>query len=157
MNTIYEVYKDVASSRSSYAIFLECRGSWWRKEVSRRCFCYHELKWVQRHLVYRGMTCSGPIIQYSHLHVYWDIWFDSPGHFGAQCLAQRHFNMQTRGIEPDNKMLALPLSSRLFSAHHAARLLISSRYALAALSGMWPLMEVSSSYLIEFSWVQSWV
>ena len=28
MYTIYEVYKDVASSRSSYAIFLECRGSW---------------------------------------------------------------------------------------------------------------------------------
>ena len=37
MYTIYEVYKDVAS----YAIFLECRGSWWCKEVSRRCFCYH--------------------------------------------------------------------------------------------------------------------
>ena len=28
MYTIYEMYKDVASSRSSYAIFLECRGSW---------------------------------------------------------------------------------------------------------------------------------
>ena len=28
MFTIYEVYKDVASSHSSYAIFLECRGSW---------------------------------------------------------------------------------------------------------------------------------
>ena len=27
MYTIYEMYKDVASSRSSYAIFLECRGS----------------------------------------------------------------------------------------------------------------------------------
>ena len=41
MYTIYEVYKDVASSRSSYAIFLKCRGSWWHKEVSRRCLCYH--------------------------------------------------------------------------------------------------------------------
>ena len=39
--TIYEVCKDVASSRSSYTIFLKCRGSWWHKEVSRRCFCYH--------------------------------------------------------------------------------------------------------------------
>ena len=28
MYTIYKMYKDVASSRSSYAIFLECRGSW---------------------------------------------------------------------------------------------------------------------------------
>ena len=28
MYTIYEMYKDVALSRSSYAIFLECRGSW---------------------------------------------------------------------------------------------------------------------------------
>ena len=28
MYTIYDVYKDVASSRSSYTIFLECRGSW---------------------------------------------------------------------------------------------------------------------------------
>ena len=36
MYTIYEMYKDIALSRSSYAIFLECRGSWWRKEVSRR-------------------------------------------------------------------------------------------------------------------------
>ena len=41
MYTIYEVYKDVASSRSSYAILLKCWGSWWSKEVSRRCFCYH--------------------------------------------------------------------------------------------------------------------
>ena len=36
MYTIYEAYKDVASSRSSYAIFLDCRGSWWCNEVSRR-------------------------------------------------------------------------------------------------------------------------
>ena len=28
MYAIYEMYKDEASSRSSYAIFLECRGSW---------------------------------------------------------------------------------------------------------------------------------
>ena len=28
MYTIYEVHKDVALSRSSYAIFFECRGSW---------------------------------------------------------------------------------------------------------------------------------
>ena len=28
MYTIYVTHKDVASSRSSYAIFLECRGSW---------------------------------------------------------------------------------------------------------------------------------
>ena len=28
MFTIYKVYKNVASSRSLYAIFLECRGSW---------------------------------------------------------------------------------------------------------------------------------
>ena len=27
MYTIYELYKDIASSRSSYTIFLECRGS----------------------------------------------------------------------------------------------------------------------------------
>ena len=27
MNTIYEMYTDGASSRSSYAVFLECRGS----------------------------------------------------------------------------------------------------------------------------------
>ena len=27
MYTTYEMYKDVASSRSSYTIFLECRGS----------------------------------------------------------------------------------------------------------------------------------
>ena len=41
MNTIYEVYKDAASSHSLSAIFLEGRGSWWRREVSRRCFWYH--------------------------------------------------------------------------------------------------------------------
>ena len=38
MYTIYEMYEDVASSCSSYAIFLECRGRvcccWWCKEVS---------------------------------------------------------------------------------------------------------------------------
>ena len=28
MYTIYEMYKDVASPRSSYGIFLECRGRW---------------------------------------------------------------------------------------------------------------------------------
>ena len=43
--TIYQMYKDVVSPCSSYAIFLECRGRvcccWWCKEVSRRCFCYH--------------------------------------------------------------------------------------------------------------------
>ena len=36
MYTLYEMYKDVASPRSSYGIFLECRGSWWCKEVSWR-------------------------------------------------------------------------------------------------------------------------
>ena len=45
MYTIYKMYKDVASPRSSYAIFLECRGRvcccWWRKEVSRRWLYYH--------------------------------------------------------------------------------------------------------------------
>ena len=45
MYTIYEMYKDVASPRSSYAIFVECQGrvycSWWRKEVSRRWLYYH--------------------------------------------------------------------------------------------------------------------
>ena len=28
MYTIYEIYKDEVSPRSSYGIFLECRGSW---------------------------------------------------------------------------------------------------------------------------------
>ena len=41
MYTIYEMYKDVASPRSSYTIFLECRGSWWRNEVNRKWLCYH--------------------------------------------------------------------------------------------------------------------
>ena len=43
MYTIYEVLK-----------FLECRGSWWCKEVNQRCFCYHQMKWVQHHLYRTG-------------------------------------------------------------------------------------------------------
>ena len=35
MYTIYEMYKDVASPRSSYTIFLKCWGSWWHEEVSQ--------------------------------------------------------------------------------------------------------------------------
>ena len=42
MYTIYQMYRDVASPRSLYGIFLECRGSWWLKEVSRRWLSYHK-------------------------------------------------------------------------------------------------------------------
>ena len=40
MYTKYERYKDVVSPRSLYAMFLECWGSWWCKEVSWRWLCY---------------------------------------------------------------------------------------------------------------------
>ena len=63
MYAINRMYKDVASSHFSYAIFLKCRGRvyccWWRKEVRQRWQYYLQLKWVQRHLSYRGMTCFG--------------------------------------------------------------------------------------------------
>ena len=76
MYTIYKVYKDVALSCSSYAIFLECRGSWWRKRSAGGV-----LKWVQCHPAYRGMTCSSPIIRFSHRHVYSD---------NCRCLIEWH-------------------------------------------------------------------
>ena len=64
----YTMYKDVASSRSSYAIFLECWGRVcccrWRKEVSRKWFYYHKLKWVQHHLSQSGMTCFGQLFDF---------------------------------------------------------------------------------------------
>ena len=57
-------------------------------------------------------------------------------------------------------LFLLTLSSRLFSVHHSARLLISSRYERSPFI-MCPMMLVSSvGFTIEFSWCQgeqSWV
>ena len=39
----------LASPRSSYGIFLECRGSWWHKEVRQR--------WLSHRQVY-AVNCS---------------------------------------------------------------------------------------------------
>ena len=42
------------------------------EEVNRKWLYYSELKWEQRHLSYRGMTCFVPMIRFIHHHIYWD-------------------------------------------------------------------------------------
>ena len=73
MYTIYEMYKDVALSCSSYAIFLECRG--------RVCSCRLLLLifFLKRSArggsappIILGYDMLQPIIRFSHCHVYLD-------------------------------------------------------------------------------------
>ena len=54
---------------------------WWHKEVNWRWLHCHLLKWVQRHLSYRGYDMLRPVIPFSHWHVHLD---------NSSCLIELH-------------------------------------------------------------------
>ena len=75
MYTIYKMFKDVASSCSLYAIFLECRGSLLLLVTSK---CQPEVALLslvemgKAPPIILGYDMLRPILQFSHRHVYLD-------------------------------------------------------------------------------------